>query len=180
MPAERPTYETLRATAIECVQSASPILAPDGEIAIDKSRISAVRAPSCTHSWGPHYFALSRFPKTRSTNDFITHMERMIPNLETWAISIQDVVVDQERRVATLRTYLFMTPKGLGSKKERTIMNEELWYVTMTEDGKKVQSAEEYVDSEASAAVLKKMRAGKEAGVIWYSDQSGLEGECGE
>jgi hypothetical protein len=166
MSTERPTYETLRETAIECVQSMSPTLDADGHISLDTYRIRAIRAPSCMHTWGPHYFALSRYPTPRDTESFISHMQRLIATLETWSVVVKDVIVDQERRIVMLQTHMPMTPKGLGSKKDRTVMTEVLWYITMVEDGLLVESVKEYIDAEASIALFQKMKAGRESGVV--------------
>ena len=115
--------------------------------------------------WGPTHFTIARpgFQKPKDNAAFIQHMESMTPKMETWSIAIKHLVVDEKQRIAVGFTEHYMTVKGPGSKESRTVQNDVIWSMNMTQDGRLVEQATEYVDGGASTALGEKMKASMEA-----------------
>ena len=111
--------------------------------------------------WGPTYFTIARpgFQKPKDNDAFVQHMKSMTPKLETWGIGIKHLVVDEKQRTAAAFTEHYMTVKGSGSKESRTVQNDVIWFIKMTQDGNLVEQATEYVDEGASTALGEKIKA---------------------
>lgn len=95
----------------------------------------------------------------RDLDGFIAHMQQMIPRLKDWQIEIRESTIDEQEKKAALRTYFRMTVKGKGSREDRTIRNDLVRLLDLTDDGNKVERATEYVDAGASAVIGEKIRA---------------------
>lgn len=156
-------YQVLHDTAIEVIKSNDAVPVENGTPTVNRDRIFAVRTPDFHQTWGPHYFATANNHGSRTTDQFIDHMMVLIPFLENWTIEIMDVFVDVTKFSAVVKTHFHMTPSGPGPKEDRTLLNDIVWFVQMTEDGKKAVSAIEYVDAGSAAAIKEKIMAGRAA-----------------
>lgn len=73
--------------------------------------------------------------------------------LETWSVEVERVLVDEQQRQVVVWAMYYMVPKGEGSAESRTVKHEVMWWLKMTEDGKLVQRATEYVDGAAAGRI---------------------------
>lgn len=154
-------YSTLQATATELVLSTLPS-SSSGPATVDSARICAIRSPSFTHTFKSSFSPVQHF----TTSSFLTHLQRLTPNLSTWSFDIRSLIIDCTKLTAVLSVDILFTVKGLGSKERRTVLNDTTWFIRFSEDGKMVESVVEYVDAEASKEMLNLMRLGVEAGII--------------
>jgi hypothetical protein len=154
-------YDTLHATATEFVISELPETA--GGKTISRARILATRTASCKTTWGPRYFVKPRpyFQGEMTNEEFLSHLEGMIKQLETWKIEIGSIVIDEKKLQAVVQADYFMTPAGTGPKESRTVVNDIVWFLRFTGDGKFVDEAKEYVDVGASEAIREIIMAAK-------------------
>ena len=120
----------------------------------------ALCAPDFEHSWG-HNYATSLNPRLRgtvSTDQFIGHLESMLPALESWEATVTDMLVDVVKRTVVLRASLMMVVKGEAEEVE----NDLLWVFEMEGEGgeMKIRRSREFIDGLA-AAKLKQLMMGR-------------------
>ncbi|KAK3077718.1 hypothetical protein LTS18_009488 [Coniosporium uncinatum] len=147
-------YQTLLRTAHDFVLSTEPL--PDtSPLSPSKDRILAHRTPDMLTTWGHKHFVAQTPPLqgAKTTDEFLSHMSMMLPSLENVRIQVVSVIVDEVQKKAAVVSMFYMTPKGEGDSESRTVENEVLWQLQMTEDGGKVESAVEYVDPVASKRI---------------------------
>ena len=152
-----PMYSKLRSTAIAFVHS-SDIDPATNEL--DKDRVRAIRTSDYRHSWGHNYFKSQR-PALNHTLDldaFMSHLETMAPNLKSVETRVPDVLVDEERRSASVRSYFYMTPEG----GDETIENDIMWLLEMDETGERVKGAIEFIDAVAAKSIGELVQQAKE------------------
>ncbi|KAF2475877.1 uncharacterized protein BDR25DRAFT_278606 [Lindgomyces ingoldianus] len=140
-------YKTLHSTAIEFIRSQDQDVSTP--TCMNNDRIRAIRAESgFQHSWG-HNYLVSTKPGLSSVLDvdgFIAHLSTMLPHLESWDTEITDIMIDELRLMAMVRGSYYMRAKGA----EVVVENDLIWFLTMSEDGKKVAKSVEFIDVAAS------------------------------
>jgi ketosteroid isomerase-like protein len=166
MPPAHPTpppnashiYTALHATVLDFItaQTQTPALASR----MDFSRMRALCAPEFQHSWG-HNYATSLNPRLQGTvsiDEFIEHLESLLPALESWEATATDVLVDEVKRTVVLRASLMMVVKG----EEKGVENDLLWVFEMKGEGSemKIRRSREFIDGVA-AARLKELMMGR-------------------
>lgn len=154
--ADSKLYASIAETATSFVKGTDPN--PAGSNKIDADRILSTRATECTTAFRPAYFTSTRphLQKVLDNDGFIAHMSSMTPMLDTWAIDVREVFVDEKRLSAVVQVDYSMTPKGC-----ETVKNDIVWFIRMNESGEKVVDAVEYVDAAASMAIFEMLKAKK-------------------
>ncbi len=155
--APSPMYSKLRDTAVAFVHS-SDIDPQSGQL--DKDRVRAIRTADYRHSWGHNYFKSQR-PALNHTLDieaFVSHLETMAPNLRSVETRVPDILVDEVRHSASVRSFFYMTPEGA----DETIENDIMWLLKMDETGDKVASAIEFIDAVAAKSIGELVQQAKE------------------
>jgi hypothetical protein len=154
-------YDVLTATATEFVNSTGP-RAP-GTNEMNGPRMLEVRTADCKATWGPLYLVKARpsLEQAKDNEALLEHMEGITSRLETWSIEIGRIIVDERKLEAVVQADYHMIPVGAGSKEERTVVNDIVWFLSFSDDGRKVATAKEYVDIGASAAIAEIMNASK-------------------
>jgi len=80
----------------------------------------------------------------------------MTSSLETWEIVPTSMCMDTEKRTVVMRADFFMqAPEG-----QERLLNDIVFWLTMTEDGEKVREAVEFIDPVASAELAERMKKG--------------------
>jgi len=146
-------YQTIRKTAHAFVDATDPTTPGTNETNPDAIR--ALCASDCVLDWG-HATFVSTAPPVQgkhSTQSFIDHMGGMTPKLETWRTEVASIVVDVEQKSAVVRAMYYMTPKGKGSREERTVLNELLYWFVMDEAGAKIVRSTEFIDPVAAQRI---------------------------
>lgn len=151
-------YKTLHATTIEFIHSLDKDdNTPDG---MNIDRIKKIRSSiGFEHSWG-HNYLVSTAPPLAAKLDIeglIKHLCTMLPHLESWDIQITDISIDELQRRAVVRGSYFMRAKGA----QETVENDLVWFLTIEEDGKKVQKSMEFLDAAGRARLMETMAMGK-------------------
>jgi ketosteroid isomerase-like protein len=119
--------------------------------------LESLCAPSFAHSWG-HNYAVSLSPRLQgifSFEEFKTHLEMMIPALESFDATVTDIVVDEVKRKVVLRVSFGMKIRG-----ENVVENDLVWMLEMDEEGRILKSTE-FVDGIAAGKLKELMIAAK-------------------
>jgi hypothetical protein len=146
-------YETICTTATKFVLSTNPI---PSTTTPDSDAILSVRTPSCLISYGPSSFLESSPITNPMDNDqYIAHLHRICPLLETWRTEIKEIFVDETKRSAIVRADHYMTLKG----RDEPSKNDFMWLLSLTESGEKVERAIEFMDSAASLKFMGDLKA---------------------
>jgi hypothetical protein len=151
-------YKALHATTIEFIRAQDQDVSTPNRMDFD--RIKAIRSTTgFEHSWGHNYLVSTNLPMsgTHDADSFIKHLGSMIPLLESWDTEITDIAIDELQRKAVVRGSYFMKPKG----SPEAVENDLVWYLTMEEDGKKVQKSIEFLDGAAVQRMKELMMMGK-------------------
>ncbi|KAG9192526.1 hypothetical protein G6011_11260 [Alternaria panax] len=144
-------YQSLRGTALSFIEAQ----------AVDQScpeRMNfALLRTHCTssfqHSWG-HNYAVSVTPPlqgTHSFDDFVKHLNFMLPKLESWKADVTNIIVDPVAMKVMLRISFWMQAKG--AKEADAVENDLLWELEMEGVGEgkvKIKRSIEFVDGAAS------------------------------
>ena len=149
-------YDKLHDTAKSWILSTSPVT--PGNNQQDHEHILSHLTPDAKIEWG-HANFLSTAPHlqgSKTGQEFIDHLSKMAPMLETWTIDVADVCVDVERKSAVVRADFYMYAKGDPD----AVRNEILFWVYMEEKGEKVLKSTEFIDPTAAGALKAKMMAG--------------------
>ncbi|KAF3917639.1 hypothetical protein AA313_de0206783 [Arthrobotrys entomopaga] len=167
-----PLYRTIHHTCIEFLSSMSQD--PSSPTLINADDIRAVRTHDFQHSWG-HRYAVSLHPQEYGTpvtlDEMVTHLEAAAPLFKRWDVEIEDVVVDEVRRKAVVRSTYKMQAKGASSTKEESegeegegekegdgegevevkevVENDMVWMLQLDEGGERVERAVEFKDYKA-------------------------------
>ena len=72
----------------------------------------------------------------------------MLPLLESWRTDVSDILVDESRKMAIVRTSYWMKAKAADA-----IENDMLWWLWMDESGETVERSMEFVDVEATKKI---------------------------
>lgn len=149
-------YSKLHDTATSWVLSTSPV--STGSNKQDYEHILSHLTPDAKIQWGHANFlaAAPHLQGSKTGQEFIDHLSRMAPMLETWKIDIAEVCVDMERKSAVVRADYYMYAKG----DLEAVRNEILFWVYMDEEGEKVVKSTEFIDPTAAGALKAKMMAG--------------------
>lgn len=159
---QRQLYDKLTKTAMAFIDSCRPNPAgsnkPDAEAILANLDGNHFRI-----DWG-HKTLVTTKPALqghKSGQEFVEHMSKMAPGLETWAIEIRQVIVDPIQRTAMVRAEFFMVPLGSGLAEERTVLNDIILTFAMDQTGEKILAATEFIDPVASAEIGRLMAANK-------------------
>jgi len=146
-------YDTIYSTAAKFVLSTNPI---PSTTTLDSDAILSVRTPSCLVSYGPSSFLENSAIANPMDNDqYLAHVNRIRPLLETWRTEIKEIFVDELKLSAIVRANHFMTLKG----RDEPSKNDFMWLLTLTENGDKVKGAVEFMDSAASLKFIGDVKA---------------------
>jgi hypothetical protein len=147
------TYTQLHATALAFIDAQAQD--PTQPLGMNFARIEALCTSDFEHSWG-HNYSISLSPRLQGTlsfSQFTKHFEIMLPNLESYEITVTDVTVDEVMRKVVLRISFWMHAKGTEEKVENDLM----WVVEMDEEGKKVRRSREFIDGVAAGRLKELM-----------------------
>jgi hypothetical protein len=147
-------YKKLEATAKEFVLSTSPKTPGTNET--DAERFLAGLAPSFHIHMGHKYF-VSTAPALQSHLDgpaFLEHQGGMAKKLQTWDIKPTNTCVDVEKKTAVVRADFYMSALG-----HEPVLNDIVFWITMSDDGSKVVDACEFVDPMAVGELRRRMAA---------------------
>lgn len=86
---------------------------------------------------------------------YLTHLHRICPLLNTWRTEIKEIFVDETKRSAVVRADHYMMLKG----RDEPFKNDFIWLLTLTESGDKVERAVEFMDSAASLKFMGDVKA---------------------
>ncbi|KAK6527787.1 hypothetical protein TWF694_004767 [Orbilia ellipsospora] len=155
-------YKTIHHTCIEFLSSMSQD--PSSPTLINTDDVRAVRTSDFEQTWG-HRFSVSLHPQEYGTpltmNGLVEHLEAAAPLLKRWDVEIEDVVVDEVRRKAVVRSTYKMQAKGASltteegeNKKENegevevkeVVENDMVWMLQLDEAGERVEKAVEFKD----------------------------------
>jgi hypothetical protein len=142
-------YKTLFSTATEFIRCQDRDDSQPTRVNTD--RVRAIRTPNHTHSFG-HNYLVSTKPMLQAelgVDEFLAHVNKMVPKLDTWEARITDIVVDETRKMCIVRTSYFMKPFGA----EKPVENDLIWWLWMEEGGEKVEKALEFLDGAATGRI---------------------------
>ncbi|KAJ4360023.1 uncharacterized protein N0V89_000582 [Didymosphaeria variabile] len=149
-------YQILLATATEFIHCQDR---DDSQpTRMNLNRVRAIRSTNFIHSFG-HNVLVSTKPALQgelSVDGFLTHVNKMVPKLDTWNARISDIVVDETRKMCVVRVSYFMKPYGA----EEPVENDLVWWLWMEEGGKRVEKAVEFVDGAAMERIGELIMAG--------------------
>jgi hypothetical protein len=161
-PAASEMYTQLHSTALAFIDAqAHDATQPHG---MNFARIESLCASDFEHSWG-HNYAVSLNPRLQGTfsfAQFTKHLEAMLPNLDSFEITVTDVTVDEMLRKVVLRISFWMLAKGA----EERVENDLVWVVEMDEEGKKVRRSREFIDGIAAGRLKELMMEGGKEGKV--------------
>ncbi|KAJ4291707.1 hypothetical protein N0V90_009602 [Kalmusia sp. IMI 367209] len=142
-------YKNLFATATEFIRSQDQDITQPTRMNLNRVRV--IRAPSHQHLFGHNYLVSTKppFQGVHSLEDFMAHLNAMLPSLDTWDTYITDIVVDETRKMCIVRASYFMKPVGVTDAVE----NDLVWWLWMDEGGEKVEKAMEFVDGLATGRI---------------------------
>lgn len=144
-----PLYKTLFSTATELIRCQDR---DDSQpIRMNFDRVRAIRTPNYAHSFA-HKYMVSTMPMLQgelSVDEYLTHVSKMVPKLDSWEARISDVVVDETRRMCIVRASYFMKPYGA----EKPVENDLIWWLWMEKGGEKVEKAMEFLDGAATGRI---------------------------
>ncbi|KAF1843542.1 uncharacterized protein K460DRAFT_368431 [Cucurbitaria berberidis CBS 394.84] len=151
------TYTALFNTALNFIDAQTQD--PNLPSRMDFDRIRALCSPGFEHSWG-HNYAVSLAPPlqgSHSVDGFISHLQKMLPNLDSWNTDVMDAIVDEARLRVILRMSLWMQVKGVGEGD--AVENDILWVLDMDGDLEKlrVKKSMEFIDGLAAGRIKELM-----------------------
>ncbi|EPS44470.1 hypothetical protein H072_1568 [Dactylellina haptotyla CBS 200.50] len=146
-PSASELYRDIYETCIEFLASMSRDTS--SPTFIDTEGVRAVRTADFEQTWG-HRYMVSMHPEEYSTpltlDGLVEHLETAAPLLAKWDVSVEDILVDEVRKRAVVRsTYAMQAP---GEDKE-TVENDMVWMLELDEHGRKVHRAVEFKDAAA-------------------------------
>lgn len=159
-----PLYRSLRGTALNFIEAQ----AVDNSLP-ERMNFAHLRThctPNFQHSWG-HNYAVSITPPlqgSHSFDDFVKHLNFMLPKLESWKADVTNIIVDPVMMKVMLRISFWMQAKG--AKEADKVENDLLWELEMEEVGEgkvKVKRSVEFVDG-AAAGRLREVMMGTAQG----------------
>jgi hypothetical protein len=158
-------YNRLAATATGFIESTNAATPRDNNPDYDKIRSYA--APHFRIEWAPKLFARMSplLADARDIDGFCNHIRGMSANLSTWAILLQDLLVDVKRRTVVARADFWMMPNG-GEK----VCNDIVFFIKCDARGEKIIDCCEYVDPTASQAIRAQIAA-----TMWESNAGVVE-----
>ena len=138
-------YDTMMSTAERFVHATDFSPAENG---INENRIRELCADNYTQSWGHDYFISSKphLNHTLDLNGFLGHLNTMCPKLASSEAEITDMSIDERQRKAVVRATYKLRPKG----SQEPGVNDLVWILKLSEDGRKVESGKEFIDGEAA------------------------------
>lgn len=138
-------YDTLMSTAEKFVHMTSFTPSDNG---VNESKIRALCADNYTQSWGHDYFVSSKphLNHTLDLNGFLGHLNTISPKLASADAEITDISVDERQRKVIVRATYKLQPKGSPEPG----VNDLVWILKLSEDGRKVESGKEFIDGEAA------------------------------
>jgi hypothetical protein len=148
-------YKTLHTTALSFIHSLDQHLTPT---LLNIPKIRALRTSNYTHNWG-HNYHVSTSPHlqgTKDLNEFIAHMQSMLPLLESWNTEVNDVVVDEAKEMVVVRASYWMKVRG-----QEEVENDLVWWLWMEGGGERVEKAVEFLDGEATRRIGEIIREAK-------------------
>ncbi|KAL5376222.1 hypothetical protein PMIN02_011855 [Paraphaeosphaeria minitans] len=144
-------YKTLFSTATELIRCQDRDDSQPTRMNLD--RVRAIRTSNCTHSFGHnHMVSTMRMPMLQGelgVDAYVAHLNKMVPQMDTWEACITDIVVDETRRMCIVRASYFMKPSGA----EKPVENDLVWWLWMEEGGEKVEKALEFLDGAATGRI---------------------------
>ncbi|KAF1838261.1 hypothetical protein BDW02DRAFT_636519 [Decorospora gaudefroyi] len=147
-PSATATYTALHTIALSFIRAQA--LDPSLATRMNFSLLRSFCSPSFQHSWG-HNYAVSLSPPLQGTlsfEDFVTHLQSMLPRLESWKTDVGDVFVDEARMKVVVRISFWMRAKG------EEVENDLVWILGMEKDGSdqamRICRSEEFVDGVAA------------------------------
>jgi hypothetical protein len=140
-------YRLLHATALAFIHSLDEY---DGSPDADTTQIRAVRTQDYTHSWGHNYFVSTKPPMQGKLDldGFLTHMQKMLPRLDSVHTYVSDVTVDEAKKTVVVRASYWMKVQGTEA-----VENDLIWWLWMDESGDKVKRSVELLDAEATRRI---------------------------
>lgn len=119
----------------------------------------AIRTADFTHHFGHNTFVSSKpsLQSPQNLEEFLAHLDTMVPKLETWNTHISEIAVDEAKMMCVVRASYFMKPVGA----DQAVENDLIWWLWMEEGGSKVQRGMEYIDPIAAAKIMELMMARK-------------------
>nr|POF12825.1 hypothetical protein CFP56_09976 [Quercus suber] len=153
-------YQTVENTATSFILATCP--KDPGANELDHAEIlSYLETETFRASWGHSYFVDTKpgLQGRKSADEFVQHLEAMSPHLGAVRMEIQSTVVDTEKREVFVRVDFHMAAKGYKAQdgKDGAVVNDILFWVGLTKDGKKVTSVVEFVDPVASQELAERM-----------------------
>lgn len=138
-------YDTLMNTAERFVHMTDFTPADNG---INESKIRDLCADTYTQSWGHEYFTSTKphLNHTLNLDGFLGHLNTMCPRLASSDAEITDMSVDERQRKVVVRATYKLLPKGAPEPG----VNDLVWILKLSEDGRKVESGKEFIDGEAA------------------------------
>ncbi|KAF1976335.1 hypothetical protein BU23DRAFT_456237 [Bimuria novae-zelandiae CBS 107.79] len=149
-------YKILFATAVEFIRSQDQDLNQPSRMNFD--RVRAIRTSDHRHHFGHNYCVSTKplFQGARSVEDFLAHLNAMLPKIDTWDTDITDIAVDEPRKMCVVRASYFMKPFEVNEPVE----NDLVWWLWMEDGGKKVKKAMEFIDPMATGRIRELMMTG--------------------
>lgn len=147
-------YDTMTSTAEKFVHMTDFGPADNG---LDETKVRELCTDNYKQSWGHDYFASTKphLNHELDLNGFIGHLNTMCPRLAHSAAVITDMSIDERQRKAVVRATYKLHPKGASEAG----LNDLVWILKLTEDGRKVQSGKEFIDAEAAKRLGQLMQA---------------------
>jgi hypothetical protein len=155
-----PLYRSLRETALNFIKAQR--LDDSLPERMDFATLRTYCTPSFRHSWG-HNYAVSISPPLQATHSFdgfVSHLNFMLPKLESWKADVTNIIVDPVTMKVVLRISFWMQAKG--AKEADTVENDLLWELEMEEIGEgkvKINRSVEFMDG-AAAGRLREIMMG--------------------
>lgn len=141
-PRTSPTYRTLYETTDNFLATLD---INSNNTTISPSRFQSHTAPDYTHSWGESYLRSLRpgYGQTLSAQGYLDHLAPMMACIRAREAKIEDIFVDEARRVAVAKVRYAVTPDS----DEEPLEHEAVWFCWFTEDGTRIARSEEFVDT---------------------------------
>jgi hypothetical protein len=138
-------YDTLMSTAEKFVHMTDFTPSDNGP---NESKIRALCADNYQQSWGHDYFISSKphLNHTLDLNGFIGHLSTMSSKMTSADAEVTDMSVDERQRKVVVRATYKLLPKGCPEPG----VNDLVWILKLSEDGRKVESGKEFIDGEAA------------------------------
>ena len=135
------TYQTLYTTTESFLATLD---LGSGSNGISQSRFQSHIDNGYTHSWGQSYLKSLRpsLGQTLSAQGYLEHLAPMLAALRAREAKIQDIFIDEARRVAIAKVSYAVTP----NEDELPIEHEVVWFCWLNDDGTKILRSEEFID----------------------------------